>query len=186
MVRSGGAAAIHCGVETEGHLSLTDMGDLMMRSFWVCMLVAVPVALAADRANADTYVVIANQSGQDFNLNYNTPLPNGAAVWAPLNATVLGSGWQFEIVDTGRTCGDGWAIEFNMYDGPELYSQDEYCIHLAFAEIGCIGVHFGADSIGWSKLALNHCSSAWWDQQGSRAFDQILQALGAAGALMKK
>lgn len=159
-----------------------------MRRHWkLCVVGLLVTAVLVPQAIADTHAVIVNQSGQSMILNFNTQLKNGTAVWTPLKATVLGPGdARMEIVDTGKKCRQGgWAIDFRMYSGDKLFSTSQYCIGLALAEVGCLGVHFVPGKVGWNKVPFDYCSSAWWTQHGSKAFDQVVRALEAAAKLKK-
>ena len=120
------------------------------------------VGLGGAAAQAATGLVIANTSGYNVVLNYNTPIRNGSAAWSDLDATILGPGSaRIEVIDTQKSCGNSaWTIAFNFYDGNKLYERGSHRMQLRFGQIGCTALHLSPQGARWAEVATSHCTHA--------------------------
>lgn len=131
---------------------------------------------------AATHVTIANNTGDTLVINNTQFLSNRQAVWSPLDVTIKRNGvFDVRISDTGQSCGRGrWIIRTaGKYRG--RYSKSDYCLPVAFAQIGCLAVLVDNEGIYMNKTHSTHCSGQWWKNNRNYIFEVISAAASAKG-----
>jgi hypothetical protein len=170
------------GTKQQIYLNLTKI--MNVKQFFTTLAFTAGSIVSFTRvAYADTYLVIANNTDGEMFLNTSYPIPPGTARWNPLDATIDAEGITYNIRDTHEQCSDGgWRISTDMSQGGTHLRTHDYCIPLAFAEVGCLGVRIDqGGNFAINKVGGLHCSNQWWDdQQGLEVFQTVVEGTGNA------
>ena len=154
-----------------------------MRSSKLMTRLSLLVAIGWSTAGlADTYVTIANNTGDTLVINNTRFLGQQQAVWSPLDVTIKRDEvFNVRISDTGQHCGRGrWIIRTaGQYRG--RHAQTDYCLPLAFAEVGCLAVLVDRDGIQMNKTRGTHCSDTWWKNNRKYVFEVVSAAAQVRG-----
>ena len=61
------------------------------------------------------------------------------------------------------------------------HAQTDYCLPLAFAEVGCLAVLVDRDGIQMNKTRGTHCSDTWWKNNRKYVFEVVSAAAQVRG-----
>ncbi len=123
----------------------------------------------AQSATAETNMLLMNMLEGKVSVNGAAYVDGqGGGIWSPLDALIIHSGNQKAYVkDMHQQCsGGGWKIR------GQASVINDYCLHLGFAEIGCVvailGETNGKYEITIEKVAGRLCSDQWYNSGGKK------------------